>query len=91
MRSWSKSGLPRLWVAALALVPLLGVAQPAAVDPAASWRQANALVAQFPRGHADLLKWEQAQSPQASAAAMATATPEYTLDLHSAESVVELV
>jgi hypothetical protein len=25
------------------------------------WTAANAAVAQFPRGHADLLKWEQAQ------------------------------
>lgn len=91
MHSWKKSGPAGLWVVTLALVPLLGVAQPVAVDPAASWHQANALVAQFPRGHADLLKWEQAQSPQASAAATTTATPEYTLDLHSAESVVELV
>ena len=55
MRSWSKSGPPRLWVAGLALAPLLGWAQPGAVGPAASWRQANALVAQFPRGHALLL------------------------------------
>jgi hypothetical protein len=27
------------------------------------WKQANTLVGQFPRGHADLLKWEQAQPP----------------------------
>lgn len=26
-----------------------------------AWRQANADVARFPRGHADLLKWEEAQ------------------------------
>ncbi len=91
MRSWSKSGPPRLWVAGLALAPLLGWAQPGAVDPAASWRQANALVAQFPRGHADLLKWEQAQSPHAGAEPAATATPAHALDLHSAEAVVELV
>jgi hypothetical protein len=27
------------------------------------WRQANREVAAFPRGHADILKWEKAQSP----------------------------
>ncbi|BDT67818.1 hypothetical protein os1_19960 [Comamonadaceae bacterium OS-1] len=35
------------------------------------WRRANADVAQFPRGHADVLKWEQAaaratQKPRAA-------------------------
>jgi hypothetical protein len=28
------------------------------------WRQANDAVGQFPRGHADVLRWEQAQQPQ---------------------------
>lgn len=32
---------------------------PAAQPP--DWKRANAEVAQFPRGHADLLRWEQAQ------------------------------
>ena len=27
------------------------------------WKAANAAVAQFPRGHADVLKWEKAQAP----------------------------
>ena len=27
------------------------------------WKKANADVGQFPRGHADVLKWEQAQPP----------------------------
>ncbi|MES7382047.1 hypothetical protein U6O65_12395, partial [Cutibacterium acnes] len=30
-------------------------------DPAAAWRAANDTVGAFPRGHADLLRWEQAQ------------------------------
>lgn len=34
------------------------------------WKAANAAVAQFPRGHADVLKWEKAQS-----AAPSQATP----------------
>ncbi len=31
------------------------------------WKQANANVGQFKRGHADLLKWEQEQAKQAAA------------------------
>ena len=27
------------------------------------WKAANAAVARFPRGHADVLKWEKAQAP----------------------------
>ena len=34
----------------------------------ADWSQANALVGAFPRGHADLLRWEQALAPPAPAA-----------------------
>lgn len=36
---------------------------------AEDWKKANAAVAQFPRGHADLLKWEAQQRPDAPAAA----------------------
>ena len=33
-------------------------------DPApADWKDANAEVGQFRRGHADILKWEEAQTP----------------------------
>ena len=32
------------------------------------WKQVNAAVAEFPRGHADLLKWEEAQGQAAPAA-----------------------
>lgn len=39
------------------------VAQPS------DWKAANAAVAQFPRGHADVLKWEKAQSATPSQAA----------------------
>lgn len=31
-------------------------------DTVLDWKAANAAVGQFPRGHADLLKWEQAQA-----------------------------
>ena len=37
------------------------------------WADANAAVAAFPRGHADVLRWEAAE--RAAAAAPATATP----------------
>ena len=37
------------------------------------WAEANAAVAAFPRGHADVLRWETAE--RAAAAAAATATP----------------
>lgn len=30
------------------------------------WKAANAAVAQFPRGHADVIKWEKAQAPVTS-------------------------
>ncbi|SFU41107.1 hypothetical protein SAMN05216350_101821 [Polaromonas sp. YR568] len=43
---------------------------PSGVEPALDdWKKANAAVGQFPRGHADLLKWEQAQSAQPAAPA----------------------
>jgi outer membrane protein TolC len=35
------------------------------------WRRANEAVGQFPRGHADVLRWEQARQPQAPAASAA--------------------
>lgn len=48
-------------------------AQPDDIERArALWRQANARVAEFPRGHADLLRWEAAQSPSAPAASPTT-------------------
>jgi hypothetical protein len=41
------------------------------VEPASDdWKKSNAAVGQFPRGHADLLKWEQARKvPPAAPAA----------------------
>lgn len=43
---------------------------PTGVEPALDdWKKANAAVGQFPRGHADLLKWEQAQEPKPAAPA----------------------
>ena len=43
---------------------------PAGVEPATGdWKKTNADVGQFKRGHADLLKWEQAQGNQPAAPA----------------------
>lgn len=43
---------------------------PSGVEPAVDdWRKANAAVGQFPRGHADLLKWEQSQEAKPAAPA----------------------
>ena len=36
------------------------------------WKAANAAVAEFPRGHGDVLKWEKAQSPVTKATEQAT-------------------
>lgn len=51
-------------------------AVPSAPDAASlleRWRRANEAVGQFPRGHADVLRWEQARQPQAPAASAAAA------------------
>ena len=39
------------------------------------WKAANAAVAQFPRGHADVLKWEKAQTTVAGKTTPPTASP----------------
>lgn len=44
-------------------------------DGAGDWRQANAEVARFPRGHIDLLKWEAAQAAAPGQQAPASAQP----------------
>lgn len=75
--------LSRLCLAAgLLIIPAWATAQTA--SPASTWRDANAAVGQFPRGHADLLKWEQQQAP--AAAPVAPAAPE--LALATAEKAV---
>ena len=41
---------------------------PTGVEPTSDgWKKSNAAVGQFPRGHADLLKWEQAQDARRAA------------------------
>ena len=75
----------RVAVAGLLAGPLLLAAQPA--DPPiqpSDWRKANEAVGAFPRGHADVLRWEQARPP-APAVADASAN---ALALPSAEAAV---
>jgi len=57
-----------------------------ALAAATDWRQANEAVAQFPRGHADVLKWEQAQpaAPQADTTAPAGVTLALPTAAHAA-------
>lgn len=87
-RSIARWGRRHPWVLGLALLPMAGWAQTADADASKAWRQANDLVGQFRRGHADLLKWEQSQENASKGAA--AASPVNTLDLSSAESAVEL-
>lgn len=54
--------------------------QPASERSAAlaQWQQANARVAEFPRGHIDILRWESAQSGDPKAAGATAAAPATT-------------
>lgn len=75
----------RVAVAGLLAGPLVLAAQPA--DPPiqpSDWRKANEAVGAFPRGHADVLRWEQARPP---APTVADATGS-ALALPSAEAAV---
>lgn len=75
----------RVAVAGLLAGPLLLAAQPA--DPPiqpSDWRKANEAVGAFPRGHADVLRWEQARPP----APAVTDSPANALALPSAEAAV---
>ena len=58
-----------LWAQAPAPLPAPLSAQLPAALPEADWKKANAAVAEFPRGHADVLKWEQQNLPAAAAQA----------------------
>ena len=58
-----------LWAQAPASLPApLPTSLPTPL-PEADWKKANAAVAEFPRGHADVLKWEQQNLPAAAAQA----------------------
>lgn len=64
------------WLACLVLPGALW-AQAAGAAAPVDWKRANEAVAEFPRGHADVLKWEQAQP----ASAAMPAQPANTLPL----------
>lgn len=68
----------------LVTLPLLLSAQTPAPAAAPDWRSANQAVGQYPRGHADVLKWEQANP----APATAQQPPPTGLPLLSSEDVV---
>lgn len=75
----SRRGLMLGWVAGPMLVMAQTLPHPATAPaaPEQVWRGANTAVGQFPRGHADLLKWEQSQAPVT--AAMTVAMPNFAL------------
>ena len=54
----------------------------AIVTQPGDWKAANAAVAQFPRGHADVLKWEKAQSTVPS---QATPAPNHQHHQHGGQ------
>ena len=54
----------------------------AIVTQPGDWKAANAAVAQFPRGHADVLKWEKAQS---TAPSQATPAPNHQHHQHGGQ------
>lgn len=53
----------------LAALPLFASLAQAQQPPESEWQQANRRVAEFPRGHADVLKWEQAHLAASAPAA----------------------
>lgn len=52
---------PGVPVPPLSYVPLPPVGASALVTTLDDWKTANAAVGQYPRGHLDIIKWEQAQ------------------------------
>ena len=58
---WASMTRPAVLALGLVLGPWAAQAQDAGSDAVQDWRQANATVGQYPRGHADVLRWEQAQ------------------------------
>lgn len=60
-----------VYQSAFADLPAFDPERPAADKK--DWRKANEDVAQFPRGHVDILKWEEAQTKKRPAATTAPA------------------
>lgn len=73
---WTSVTLRPIVALGVAVSPWVLQAQPPA-DAVQDWRKANETVGQFPRGHADVLRWENAQTTAATA--VQTATPIFAL------------
>lgn len=80
-----RKALP-LIVASLAAMPLVVQAQTSPPDADVDWRHANEAVGELKRGHADALKWEQANMP-AGKEPIAASTD---LSLMTANAIVSL-
>lgn len=64
---WTSLTLRPVLALGLAVIPWVVQAQ-GQESAAQEWRKANEAVGQFPRGHADVLRWEQSQTPKAATA-----------------------
>lgn len=64
---------PAATVPRLAYESALAGARGGVEQDTVAWKKANADVARFPRGHADLLKWEESRGAEPAAAASAPA------------------
>lgn len=64
---WASLTLKSAMALGLAAIPWIAQAQ-GHETPLQDWRKANEAVGQFPRGHADVLRWEQGQTPKAATA-----------------------
>lgn len=62
-----------IYQSAFADLPAFDPARPAADKK--DWRKANEDVAQFPRGHVDILKWEETQTKKSPAVTPSPAAP----------------
>lgn len=64
---WVSQTSQAVMAVGLAVIPWLVQAQ-GQEGAVQDWRQANETVGQFPRGHADVLRWEKSQTPVVTAA-----------------------
>ena len=73
---WVRLSLRPVLALGLAMTPWVAQAQ-GQDGVTQDWRKANEAVGQFPRGHADVLRWEQTQTP--AAVAMPSTAPDFAL------------
>lgn len=65
---------------ALLTAALAGVCPKAMAQTPRQWQEANQAVGAFPRGHADVLRWEKTNTPQAQDAPANPEAGELTLE-----------